>query len=289
MPLQFACPYCGKNTTVADQYAGQSGPCAGCGKTVTIPFPGGAGSSAPYKNTGTGAAAGAGVGMVLIFVAIGGIVLVCGGILVLLIFPVRMARDAAQRAQSTNNMRQIVLAVHMYHDTYNCLPPAVVKDKDGKPLYSGFVLLLPYLEQQPLFERFQKDKAWNSPENLPLSSVSMGTLMDPSSTNNVPGRTDYLLVSGPRSALEDAPGVQQKFSDVTDGLSNTILVIEVQGNTSWAEPNTWDMTKPLQGNHGDVVIVGMGDGSVRNIRRDIDRETLRRLVERNDGQTVQGF
>src|SRR6188508_383968 len=116
MPLQFACPHCGKNTTVADQYAGQSGPCAGCGKTVTIPFPGGAGSSSPYKSTG--ASAGAGIGMVLIFVAVGGIVLVCGGALVLLIFPVRMARDAAQRAQSSNNMKQIVLAMHNYHDAH---------------------------------------------------------------------------------------------------------------------------------------------------------------------------
>jgi len=289
MPLQFACPHCGKNTTVADEYAGQSGPCAGCGKTVTIPFPGGAGSSSPYQGGGTGAATGAGIGMVLIFVAVGGIVLVCGGALVLLIFPVRMARDAAQRAASSNNMKQIVLALHMYHDEHQCLPPAVVKDAEGKPLYSGLVLLLPYLEQSPLYERFQKDKAWDSPENLTLSSVSIGVFTDPSSTNTVLGRTDYLLVSGPKSVLEDAPGVQRRFSEVTDGLSNTILVVEVQGNTSWAAPNTWDITKPLQGNHGDVVIVGMGDGSVRNIRRDIDRETLRRLVEKNDSQVVPEF
>src|SRR5688572_6683630 len=147
MPIQFACPSCGKQTTVADQYAGQSGPCAGCGKQVTIPFAAGPVAYPGYKGpSGAGVAAGAGAGILVVFLVIGGVVLVCGGVLVALLLPaVQSAREAARRMQSTNNMKQIVLAMHMYHDVHKEFPPAVVKDADGKPLYSGLVCLLPYL------------------------------------------------------------------------------------------------------------------------------------------------
>jgi hypothetical protein len=39
MPIPFTCPHCGRQTNVPDEYAGQSGPCAGCGQTITVPPP----------------------------------------------------------------------------------------------------------------------------------------------------------------------------------------------------------------------------------------------------------
>lgn len=291
MPIQFACPHCGKQTTVADQYAGQAGPCAGCGKPVTIPLVGGAPYPAYSGSPGAGAAAaGAGIGIgIILLMAIGGVV-VCAGILVALLLPaVQSAREAARRMQSTNNIRQILIALHNYHDAHNTLPPAVVKDADGKPLYSGMVCLLPYLEQAPLYDRFVKDKPWDAPENLSFSSTNLMVFQDPSNSNTVPGRTDYLLISGPKSILEDAPGNSRRFADVTDGLSNTIILMEVKGNASWAAPNTWDLSKPLDGNHPRIILVGLADGSVHTIQRDISPDTLRRLVERNDGEPIPDF
>ena len=286
MPIQFACPACGKQTTVADQYAGQSGPCAACGKPITVPFA--AGSAPQYPASSGGAAAGAGIGIGVILLIIGGAVVVCGigGVLVALLLPaVQMSREAARRMQSTNNMKQIGIALHMYHDTYKEFPPAVVKDAEGKPLYSGMVCLLPFLEQQPFYDRFDKDKAWDSPENQAFSQISMPFLIDPSNPNRTPGQTDYLLVSGPGSALEDAPGART-LAGIADGTSFTILVMEVKGNASWAAPNTWDLNKPFDGNHPGVVLVLMADGSVHTLSRNIDPQMLRRLVERNDGQAV---
>jgi hypothetical protein len=226
----------------------------------------------------------------VILLIIGGMVLACGGILVALLLPaVQSAREAARRVQSTNNVKQIVVAMHLYHDMYQTLPPAVVKDAEGKPLYSGMVCLLPMMEQQALYDRFDKNKAWDAPENMPFSSMSIQTFQDPSNSDTAPGRTDYLLISGPGSILEDAPGVKRKFSEVKDGLSNTIIVMEVKGNASWAAPNTWDLSKPLDGSHPNVVIVGLADGSVKTINRNIDRETLRRLVHRADGQPLPEY
>jgi hypothetical protein len=291
MPINFACPHCGKQTTVADQFAGQSGPCAACGKLVTVPFAVGAPSYQYGSGGGAGAAAaGVGIGIGAILLIVIGVLVVCGGVLVALLLPaVQSAREAARRMQSQNNMKQILIGLHTYHDTWNALPPAVVRDKDGKPLYSGMVCLLPYLEESPLYDRFNKDKAWDSPENLSLSSTNLRVFQDPSNNNMIPGRTDYLLISGPKSILEDAPGMQHKFSNVSDGLSNTIILIEVKGNTTWAAPNTWDLSKPFDGNHPRVVLVGFADGSVRVIQRDISPQTLRLLVEQNDGQQMPSF
>jgi len=291
MPIQFACPSCGKQTIVADQFAGQSGPCAGCGKQVTIPFAKGQVYPSYQGSPGAGAAAaGAGIGIAVILVVSVGVLFVCGGVLVALLLPaVQSAREAARRMQSANNIKQIVLAMHTYHDLHKEFPPAVVKDKDGKPLYSGMVCLLPMLEESSLYEQFDKDKAWDSPENLPLSSRNMPVFMDPSNSNTTAGRTDYLLITGKNSVLEDTPGMRHGLGTIQDGSANTMVVIEVKGNASWAAPNTWDISKPFDGSHPGVVQVGMADGSVHAISRNIDRETLRRLIEKNDGQPVGDF
>lgn len=291
MPIQFACPACGKQTTVADQYAGQSGPCAGCGKPVTIPFAAGGRAYPAYQGGGSGAAAaGVGIGIGMILLISVGVLVACGGILVALLLPaVQSARGAARRMQSANNLKQIGLAMHLYHDMYKEFPPAVVKDKDGKPLYSGMVLLLPMLEQQAVFQQFDKDKAWDSPENLPLSSMNMAVFMDPANPSSSAGRTDYLFITGKNSILEDAPGMRHTLSSITDGTSNTMLVIEVKGNASWAAPNTWDISKPFDGSHPGVVQAVFADGSVHAISKKVDPGTLRRLVERNDGQPPGDF
>ena len=60
MPINFTCPHCGATTQVADQYVGQSGPCARCGKIITVPLPGGMSppidiATPPRRGLGTGA------------------------------------------------------------------------------------------------------------------------------------------------------------------------------------------------------------------------------------------
>src|SRR5262249_21734482 len=84
-----------------------------------------------------------------------------------LITAVAQVRVATRRMQSTNNLKQIALAMHSYHDTMGRFPPAIVRDKEGKPLYSWRVLLLPYLEQQNLYNQFKLDEPWDSEHNRP--------------------------------------------------------------------------------------------------------------------------
>ncbi len=81
---------------------------------------------------------------------------------------VRKVRGAASRTQSQNNLKQIGLAMHNYHATNNMLPPHATYDKNGKPLLSWRVFILPYIEQQDLYKQFHLDEPWDSEHNKKL-------------------------------------------------------------------------------------------------------------------------
>ena len=58
--------------------------------------------------------------------------------------------------------------MHNYDSTHGSLPPHAIYGKDGKPLLSWRVLILPYIEEQALYEQFHLDEPWDSPHNEPL-------------------------------------------------------------------------------------------------------------------------
>ncbi|MCR9120515.1 MAG: DUF1559 domain-containing protein, partial [bacterium] len=75
---------------------------------------------------------------------------------------VMAARAAARQAQATNNLKQLGLAMHNYHDVYTHFPAAYTADKEGKPLLSWRVHLLPFIEGGALYEKFHLDEPWDS-------------------------------------------------------------------------------------------------------------------------------
>jgi len=273
---------------VADQYAGQTGPCSSCGRQISIP-----GSPVAFGKPAAAPSKGGGSMLLIVLGVILVGALVCCGVMAALLFPaIGSARQAAQRAQSMNNMRMIGLAMHNYHDMYGSLPPAVVKDASGAPLYSGRVLLLPFLEQAPLYERFDKTKAWNAPENSAIVSTVLPVFQDPASTNtsNSP-RTDYVFVTGQGTVFEEKQdGTPMTLADVTDGLSNTVYLIESSAaNAHWAEPRDMDISQLgvlPPGHHPNGNLVGILDGSVTTLSKNINPATLRGLLTRGGGEAV---
>ncbi len=75
--------------------------------------------------------------------------------------------DFAQRQRSLKNLKQIMLALHNYHDTHGKFPTDIT-DKTGKPLLSWRVALLPYMEQDHIAKQLKLDEAWDSEHNLKL-------------------------------------------------------------------------------------------------------------------------
>ena len=178
MPISFTCPHCGLAMNVADQYAGQSGPCSQCGKPITIPgTPGAAGTPfypppKPASKTP--------IWIIVLAVAVP-MVLVCGGILLALLLPaVSAAREAARRAQCSNNLKQIGLALLNYESTFGALPPAVFADDHGKPMKSWRVAILPFLDQEPLYQQYDSKQPWDSPQNRALGNTPLSIFRCPS-------------------------------------------------------------------------------------------------------------
>src|SRR5689334_18862620 len=103
-----------------------------------------------------------------------GLLFGCGCLGILIAPAYFAARERSMRLVNANCVKQIVLALQNYADANGGqLPPAVVADEQGRPLYSGRVLLLPYLGQSALLAKFDQTKAWDSPENLPIAKTSV--------------------------------------------------------------------------------------------------------------------
>lgn len=158
----------------------------------------------------------------------------------------------ARESQCTNNIKLIALALHNYHDQYGCLPPAYIADKKGRPMHSWRVLILPYLEQQPLYDQYDFDEPWDGPNNSRLGNQLEKHYwwggQCPEETRQRTPWTSYVAVTGPGTLW---PGSEPAtLEDCSDGLSNTILVVEVANSgIRWMEPRDLDVSQlPLRVN-----------------------------------------
>ncbi len=208
----------------------------------------------------------------------------------------RSAREAARRSQCFNNFKQIGLALHNYHMTEGSLPAAAIVDQNGKPLLSWRVAILPYIEQQALFDKFHLDEPWDSPHNLTLLDQMPWTYACPSdpSLKQKLGMTGYQVVVGPETAF--TPDFKPwKFDDITDGLSHTLLASESRRTVPWTKPEdllSRNITQPESGSgshhgyHNNGFNVLFGDGSVRFLIRTIDPKILNALLTRQGGEKL---
>jgi type II secretory pathway pseudopilin PulG len=139
------------------------------------------------------------------------------GILVLLVLPApRTSKEAARRMQCSNHLKQIGLALQNYHDDYGTLPPAYVADADGKPMHSWRVLILPYLGEKALYDRYNFSEPWNGPNNSKLHSEVSHVFRCPSRRFGQPNtETTYVAVTGPQTAWPGDKAVS--MADLTDG------------------------------------------------------------------------
>jgi type II secretory pathway pseudopilin PulG len=153
------------------------------------------------------------------------------GILLALCLPaLRGTRVAARRTELQNKLHRIGIALQSYEVAHGCFPPAVVRDKAGMPLYSGRVLLLPFLDQQALFDEFDKNNAWNSPKNQQLTRTSLKAFTNPSSKKLQHGQTDILFVRNGKTIFS---GTRQGEYVAVHSVKPALRVLE-RFVTDWA-------------------------------------------------------
>jgi prepilin-type processing-associated H-X9-DG protein len=292
MAIQFTCPHCGTTTDVAQQYAGHTGPCAHCGETITVPSPNGV---CPFGPVAAPLKRGQGCGWV-VFIVLALIGINVFGVLVALLLPaVQAAREAARRMACTNNLKQIALAMHNYQQAYGCFPPAYIPDKNGKPMHSWRVLLLPFLDEKVLYNQYRFNEPWDSPNNRNVTNVAIHLYQCPTSQPKGPV-TSYMMVVGPHT-ISDGPHCR-KSRDITDGLSNTIMVAEVaDSGVRWAEPKDLEFDhldfkingtkRPgISSDHSNGAHVAFCDGSVRFLENSTNPELVKAMLTIDGGEPI---
>jgi hypothetical protein len=212
---------------------------------------------------------------------------------------VTTARSAARRTMSVNNLKQIGIAFHNYHAANGHFPsPALLGGERKQFPFSWRVALLPYLEQDALYRQYRFDEPWDGPHNK-LLIEQMPAVYSASGHDGTPpsrSKSSYFVFAGPATALgsPSAPGGKNSdatLAQITDGVSNTILVVEAQRDIPWTKPDDipFDLDgqiPPLGGNWPDGFHVLMGDGSVRFVKSQVDPMTLKALITRAGGEAI---
>ncbi|MCE5266434.1 MAG: DUF1559 domain-containing protein [Planctomycetaceae bacterium] len=161
----------------------------------------------------------------------------------MLLFPLLVpamasVRPVARRMQCANNMKQLALALHSYRQAHGCFPPAYVADKNGKPMHSWRVLILPYLELESLYKQYDFNEPWDGPNNKKLLADCPRAFACPSdmvANGQVTSETSYVAVVGANAAWQgDKP---QTVGNFGDSSFQTIMLVEAtDAGIQWTEP-----------------------------------------------------
>lgn len=221
--------------------------------------------------------------------------------------------NAKLLTQSSNNGKQIMLALHNFHDAFRHLPPAVVVGPDKKPWHSWRVMLLPFLDAADVYNQYKWDEPWDGPNNKKLLSRMPAIYADPVYGENKEHLTHYVAITGDDAAFSSDPiefdGEEfnpvhfpgRSFREFTDGLSNTLMIGPVGPDRKipWMKPEDivvgddfpelgkkGSFALPYKTERGDAGLFARGDGSVTTILEGVDMDLFRALVTIHGGEIV---
>ncbi len=245
---------------------------------------------------------------ILIVIACLGVVSVCFcvPILIALLLPaVQQARDAARTTQSSNNLKQIGLGAHNFHDTYNQFPPigvptpskAAVMNPGDIP-QSFFVDILPYLDQAAVNGQIQRGQPWNSPVNKPAMATLIPVYLHAAVSAAPMNAEGYAVAHYATNGKAISNFMTVGIRDITDGTSNTMMAGTLNdGFKPWGDPT--NHRDPSTGFGGGPASFGapnrriaqilMFDGSVRRVGITLAPDICSKLADPRDGQVLGDF
>lgn len=248
MPLLFTCPHCQTSTQVDDCYSGHEGACVTCGKAIQIPDFDTATGQAPETGQRYSFPKVLSIGLALV-------ILLCLGFLLVRTGGDTMERIAATRArsESVSNLRQIAAALNAYARDHGTYPPPTLKV--GANTHSWRILILPYLNENTLYDQYDFDKSWDSEDNMRIGYNAPAVFRNPTHTRNqglwapVGSEAHYFLITGPGTLFPKTGPLSPE--QISDDAGQTLLLAEArlsgQRVTFWIEPEDFDISK-LQAN-----------------------------------------
>jgi len=181
-------------------------------------------------------------------------------LIALLLPAVSSSRHAARRAQCVNNMKQIMLALQCYHDVHRRFPPAYIADKNGKPMHSWRVLIVPYMCYGSVYDEYHFKEPWDGPNNKKLLAARPREYVCPSDESaQSPGatQTSYVAVVGANAAWPGEKSRDLKEIAANRGAANTIMLVEVANSgIPWTEPRDLSLEAIAQAAADDPNSVG---------------------------------
>ena len=238
------------------------------------------------------------VTLVIAVAVAAGLFLLCCPIMIALLLPaVQSSREAARRAQSKNNYKQIGIALHNYHDVHNSFPIGGTFSEDGQGQHGWMTALLPYVEQQALYQQIDQGQPWNAPQNQAAFRLPVRVYVNPSVPEQVDGQ-GYALAHYAGNAQVFQKNASIRLRDFIDGPSQTVLAGDVAaGYQPWGSPeNTRDLAAgfgktPTQFGsvHHGMCHVLLADGAVRAISTEVDPAVLKALATPDGKEPVSEF
>jgi hypothetical protein len=225
------------------------------------------------------------------------------GFLIALLLPSVGSRPPSTSARCSNNLHQLVQALHRYQSMHGALPPSYLSDDAGQPAHSWRTLLLPILDRDDVFQAVDLQKPWDHPINDRILSRPIDVYQCPIDGNTI-SFASYFAVVGPQTAWPNGSG--RPLSEITDPTGHTIVLIEARDrNVMWAEPRdlSFDeavelLTRPVRRGEGHALdngffykpgytrCVAFADGSVAFMHAPIRREWAIALLTAGGGESV---
>jgi len=297
MPHLFTCPHCQTQTQVEDRYSGQSGECVTCGNSIQLPEFGTRIASAITETGKSGSSATRWVAGAIV----SAIILACLFFAIIRLGGQSVSRMTAGRDQSISirNLQQIADALNAYAADHGNYPPVAITDNSGKPLLSWRVLLLPYLDEEDLYNEIDRTVSWDDPINMTVFPRMPTVFQHPTATNqNLYNQSGYYLITGPGTLFPKSGPLGP--NDIIDDPTQTILVIEAKPGMipgSWTQPIDVDYAA-MQGNIGgdpstevgglldDGVAMATTDARGHFLPNTTDPQILRSLITPRGGERL---
>jgi len=199
------------------------------------------------------------------------VILIIIGMTAALLWPARQGSGSSPSIHCANKKKQLCVALHSYHDTYQTLPPAYTTDAEGKPLHSWRVLVLPYLEQESIFRQIRLDEPWDSEYNRQFHDQMPTAIFACPVVTRTKGETTYQVLTGTGTYF---PGAECRSLD-DDALDrkNTVLLVESRNPVCWMAPADLpiealeDDATPILSHHARHPNVVMADGTAVDFSR----------------------